>query len=95
MKPDFDLFIKAAKPVTIEEYVPQKSFVEHGLHDQLIDSLHAKNYKIPTPIQDKAIPHLLAGKDLIGIANTGTGKTAAFLLPLIHQTLGPYPRSNA
>jgi ATP-dependent RNA helicase RhlE len=92
MKPDFDLFIKAAKPVTIEEYVPQKSFVEHGLHDQLIDSLHAKNYKIPTPIQDKAIPHLLAGKDLIGIANTGTGKTAAFLLPLIHQTLGNMDR---
>jgi ATP-dependent RNA helicase RhlE len=87
MKPDFDLFIKKAKPVTIEEYTPNRSFVEHGLHETLIDALHSKNYKNPTPIQDQVIPHLLAGKDLIGIANTGTGKTAAFLLPLLHKTL--------
>ena len=92
MKPDFDLFIKKAKPVTIEEYKAKQSFVEHGLHENIIQALHAKNYTTPTPIQDKAIPHLLAGRDLIGIANTGTGKTAAFLLPLIHQTLSDMDR---
>jgi ATP-dependent RNA helicase RhlE len=92
MKPDFDLFIKKAKPVTIEEYKASKSFVEHGLHEHLIGALHDKNYVTPTPIQDKVIPHLLAGRDLIGIANTGTGKTAAFLLPLIHKTLSKMDR---
>jgi ATP-dependent RNA helicase RhlE len=92
MKPDFDLFIKKAKPTTVEEYKAKMTFVEHGLHDTLLDAVHAKSYFTPTPIQDKAIPHLLAGKDLIGIANTGTGKTAAFLLPLIHQTLGNMDR---
>ncbi|MBC7471668.1 MAG: DEAD/DEAH box helicase [candidate division SR1 bacterium] len=92
MKPDFDLFIKKAKPTTIEEYKAKLSFVEHGLHENLIDALHAKNYVTPTPIQDKVIPHLLAGRDLIGIANTGTGKTAAFLLPLIHKTLSKMDR---
>lgn len=92
MKPDFDLFIKKAKPTTIEEYKAKLSFVEHGLHENLIGALHAKNYVTPTPIQDKVIPHLLAGRDLIGIANTGTGKTAAFLLPLIHKTLSKMDR---
>ncbi|MDP3646327.1 MAG: DEAD/DEAH box helicase [bacterium] len=46
-----------------------------------------KGYVIPTPIQDHAIPIVLEGKDIVGIANTGTGKTAAFLLPLIHKVL--------
>ncbi len=87
MKPDFNLFVKKAKPVTIEEYTPTSTFAEHGLHETLVTSLGDKGYTQPTPIQDKAIPHLLAGRDLIGIANTGTGKTAAFLLPLIHKAL--------
>jgi ATP-dependent RNA helicase RhlE len=92
MKPDFDLFIKKAKPTTVEEFKATKTFVEHGLHEHLIGALHDKNYITPTPIQDKAIPFLLAGRDLIGIANTGTGKTAAFLLPLIHKTLSKMDR---
>src|SRR3989344_3612297 len=44
-----------------------------------------KNYVCPTPIQDQAIPAILAGEDIIGMANTGTGKTAAFLIPLINK----------
>ncbi len=47
----------------------------------------AKGYENPTPIQDRAIPHILRGEDVVGIANTGTGKTAAFLIPLINKVL--------
>jgi superfamily II DNA/RNA helicase len=51
------------------------------------DSVVTKGYTEPTPIQDRAIPHVLRGIDVVGIANTGTGKTAAFLLPLLHKIL--------
>ena len=61
-------------------------FSELGLHEPLLRALHAEHYEHPTPIQTQAIPHLLAGKDLLGIAQTGTGKTAAFGLPIL-QTL--------
>ena len=61
-------------------------FSELGLHEPLLRALIAQNYTHPTPIQTQAIPHLLAGKDLLGIAQTGTGKTAAFGLPIL-QTL--------
>lgn len=87
MRPDFDLFIKKAKPVTEEVYQPEHTFHELGLHKHLLGILDRKKFTNPTPIQDQAIPHLMKGKDVIGIANTGTGKTAAFLLPLIHKTL--------
>ncbi len=60
--------------------------------DFLIDERLKKNildigYDLPTPIQDRAIPHILKGQDVVGIASTGTGKTAAFLVPLIHKVL--------
>lgn len=87
MKPDFDLFIKKAKEVKIEKYVPTHTFETLGLDSLLVNNLKQKNIVTPTPIQDQAIPHLLEKKDIIGIANTGTGKTAAFLLPLIHHTM--------
>ncbi len=87
MKPDFELFVKKAKPVTEEVYKPENTFAELGLHTHLVTTLENKKFTDPTPIQDQAIPHLLESRDLIGIANTGTGKTAAFLLPLIHQAL--------
>ncbi|NJK70854.1 MAG: DEAD/DEAH box helicase [Thermales bacterium] len=57
------------------------------MDSRLVDNLAKRNFTDPTPIQDEVIPHLLKTKDIIGIANTGTGKTAAFLLPLLHQTL--------
>ena len=62
------------------------SFFELGLVEPLVRALEAAHYSAPTPIQAQAIPPLLAGKDLLGIAQTGTGKTAAFALPLL-QTL--------
>ncbi|MBX3464574.1 MAG: DEAD/DEAH box helicase [Planctomycetes bacterium] len=54
-----------------------------GLSEPLLRALEARGYTEPTPIQTRAIPHLLAGRDLLGIAQTGTGKTAAFALPML------------
>jgi ATP-dependent RNA helicase RhlE len=61
------------------------SFNELGLAAPLLQALATENYSIPTPIQFQAIPHILAGKDLLGIAQTGTGKTAAFALPMLQR----------
>jgi ATP-dependent RNA helicase RhlE len=62
-------------------------FVDLGLESALVDALGREGYQVPTPIQVQAIPHLLAGRDLLGVAQTGTGKTAAFALPIL-QRLG-------
>jgi len=61
------------------------SFADLGLSAQLLKALSEEGYTTPTPIQAKAIPHVLAGRDLFGCAQTGTGKTAAFALPLIDR----------
>ena len=60
-------------------------FSAFGLDSRLIQALTTLGYEEPTPIQAEAIPHLIAGRDLIGQAATGTGKTAAFALPLLHR----------
>ncbi|WP_040485244.1 DEAD/DEAH box helicase [Lutibaculum baratangense] len=60
-------------------------FSELGLLEPIQKALTEANYETPTPIQAQAIPHLLEGRDLIGIAQTGTGKTAAFSLPILHR----------
>jgi superfamily II DNA/RNA helicase len=59
------------------------SFSNLGLSDKVIAAVAAAGYKIPTPIQEQAIPHVLARRDVLGIAQTGTGKTAAFTLPML------------
>jgi ATP-dependent RNA helicase RhlE len=61
------------------------TFSQLGLNSALLQSLAAEGYTTPTPIQAQAIPGVLAGKDLLGIAQTGTGKTAAFALPILHR----------
>lgn len=61
------------------------TFEEFGLAQPIIRAVAAEGYSAPTPIQSRAIPPLLAGKDLLGCAQTGTGKTAAFALPLLHR----------
>jgi ATP-dependent RNA helicase RhlE len=58
-----------------------------GLHPLLVEAIREMRYVEPTPIQAEAIPHVIAGRDLIATAQTGTGKTAAFLLPILHQLL--------
>lgn len=68
-----------------DEYVVQHQFNDFAINDQLKRNILEKNYSVPTPIQDQTIPAILQGKDLIGIANTGTGKTAAFLIPLVQK----------
>ncbi len=84
---DFTQFVKKAIQVTeTEVYNPKHRFADFEMHSKLKANVAAKGYIHPTPIQDGAIPHILEGRDVIGIANTGTGKTAAFLLPLIHKT---------
>lgn len=60
-------------------------FEDLGLEQQLLDALSAAGYETPTPIQEAAIPPALAGKDVLGIAQTGTGKTASFTLPMIQR----------
>ena len=62
---------------------PQITFASLGLSEPLLKALTASGYTTPTPIQAQAIPPLLAGKDLLGLAETGTGKTAAFALPIL------------
>jgi len=59
------------------------SFSNLGLSDKVLAAVAATGYTIPTPIQEQAIPHVLARKDVLGIAQTGTGKTAAFVLPML------------
>jgi ATP-dependent RNA helicase RhlE len=61
------------------------SFTELKLADPIQRAVREQNYSIPTLIQAQAIPHLLAGRDLLGCAQTGTGKTAAFALPILHR----------
>jgi superfamily II DNA/RNA helicase len=69
----------------VEEVIIENTFSDFALAPEIQANLERKGYKIPTPIQDQSINHILDGKDLIGMANTGTGKTAAFLLPLINK----------
>jgi ATP-dependent RNA helicase DDX47/RRP3 len=64
-----------------------KSFSELGLCKELCDACDTLRYKEPTEIQLESIPHALEGRDIIGLANTGSGKTAAFALPSLQHIL--------
>ncbi len=68
-------------------YVPKHAFADFAVDARLKANIVAKGYVTPSPIQDQSIPVILEGRDIVGIANTGTGKTAAFLIPLIHKCL--------
>ena len=70
---------------THTEYVPKHKFEDFAVSFEIKKNIVHKLYTTPTPIQDQAIPAILAGNDIIGIANTGTGKTAAFLVPLVEK----------
>ena len=63
----------------------KRSFESFGFYPEILRAIAEKNYTTPTPIQEKAIPFVLEGKDLLGCAQTGTGKTAAFALPILHR----------
>ena len=74
------------------EVSENKTFAELGIIDELCKSCESLGYKRPTPIQVESIPHALAGNDIIGLAQTGSGKTAAFTLPIL-QTLWENPQA--
>lgn len=69
-------------------------FTEFGFDDRLMEGIEASNYQQATPIQEQAIPHILKGKNVLAFAQTGTGKTAAFLLPLINRLITEEANAN-
>src|ERR1035437_240248 len=78
---------KAVITEEVEHFVPEHKFSDFLIESPLKLAIKTKGYEVPTPIQDRAIPHVLKAQDLVGIANTGTGKTAAFLIPLINKVI--------
>ena len=82
-----DKFIAKATIQEVAEFVPMHTFADFDLNELLHKNLEAKGYKMPSPIQDQAIPVGLKGQDIIGLAGTGTGKTAAFALPVIEKLM--------
>ena len=68
-----------------QEEVIDNGFACFGFNKSILNSLESKGYKSPTPIQKAAIPELMLGRDLLGQAQTGTGKTAAYALPIIEK----------
>jgi superfamily II DNA/RNA helicase len=88
-------FIKPAQPASeAEAFVPQNQFADFDIHPLLKKNIQDKGFVLPSPIQDRAIPLGLAGKDIVGIANTGTGKTAAFAIPLLNKLIqDPHARA--
>jgi ATP-dependent RNA helicase RhlE len=83
-----DRFInKAIAPAEEIPFDPTHKFSDFGFDARLMANVTSHGYETPTPIQDGAIHYVLEGRDLIGLANTGTGKTAAFLLPIIQRML--------
>lgn len=85
---DVSRFINKATPVEeVVVFTPKHHFKDFAVDQALKNNILKKGYETPTPIQDNAIPHVLSGTDVVGIANTGTGKTAAFLIPLINAVL--------
>jgi ATP-dependent RNA helicase RhlE len=87
-KIDISKFInKAVITEEVEHFVADHAFADFKIDERLKENILSKGFSMPTPIQDKSIPHILRGSDIVGIANTGTGKTAAFLIPLIDKVL--------
>jgi superfamily II DNA/RNA helicase len=85
---DVSKFINKAVPSTeTKPYQAVNSFADFAVDERLKKNVLNAKYSQPTPIQDQAIPHVLKGRDIVGIANTGTGKTAAFIIPLLNKVL--------
>lgn len=81
------MFVKKAEELVEDVYTPQHAFADFPFSEQLAHNIRVKGYTNPTPIQDQIIPAILDGRDVVGLANTGTGKTAAFLLPLLQAVV--------
>src|SRR6185369_15130012 len=77
-------FKKTGRPDRVDAAL-QMTFEDLKLEEPLLRAIKARGYSTPTPIQARVIPHVLAGRDLLGCAQTGTGKTAAFALPILQR----------
>jgi superfamily II DNA/RNA helicase len=82
---DFSRFVKKGEFVQEKQYIAKNNFSDFPFNEKLQKNIIKKGFLNPRPIQDQVIPSLLKGKDVFGLANTGTGKTAAFLIPLIDK----------
>lgn len=82
-----DFIKKVEETLPAEIYTPKHTFADFQIETRIKDNIAKKGYEMPTPIQDQVIPLVLQGKDVVATANTGTGKTAAFLIPLISNLL--------
>jgi ATP-dependent RNA helicase RhlE len=82
---DFSKFVKKAEKVDEAKYVSKHKFADFPFVEQLQKNIAKKGFVHPTPIQDQSIMTVLGGRDFFGLANTGTGKTGAFILPLIDR----------
>src|SRR5438067_1719408 len=80
-------FVAVAKPTQAADYQSKQRFDEFQVDPRVHANLKAKGFEVPSPIQDQTIPLGLAGRDVIGIANTGTGKTAAFAVPIVNSIM--------
>ncbi|MFC4273701.1 DEAD/DEAH box helicase [Achromobacter aloeverae] len=80
-----------AAPTPADAATPAPTFSDFGLHPMLLQSIADTGYTTPTPIQAEAIPVVVSGRDVMGAAQTGTGKTAAFTLPILHRLM---PQAN-
>src|SRR5699024_8212900 len=78
---------QAARRAPVRAPLTTGAFAEMGVHPQVNANLAALGLTDPTPIQREAIPQIIAGRDLLGVAQTGTGKTAAFSLPMLTRLL--------
>jgi superfamily II DNA/RNA helicase len=79
--------VSPAKQVEEVVYEPTHTFEDFAAHPLIKENIAVKGFTHPSPIQDQAIPHGLEGRDVIGIANTGTGKTIAFAVPVLHRLI--------
>jgi len=77
--------VSEAPKTELPTYVVKNKFSDFKLNPLIIKTVQSAGYINPTPIQDSIIPHIIEGRDVVGLANTGTGKTAAFLIPLINS----------
>ena len=83
------LFMSVSTPVT------STGFDQFGLNETLLHGIRALGFETPRPIQSETIPAGLDGRDVLGLAQTGTGKTAAFALPILHRLLVGSPEGGA
>ncbi len=82
-----EMLVKKSIATAIKTYVSERNFNQLNLHRSLAKNIADKGYQSPSEIQDKCVDRLVEGNDIVGIAATGTGKTGAFLIPIVHQML--------